>query len=135
MLLQAQRLQIAEDVVVTGFLPFAAVAEWYARAALFLFPSVRETQGMVMLEALAHGVPAVAVDSAVNAEVLQPAQAGCLTAPEPETMAAAVVQALAAPEKLREWAERGRSYAGRFTPASIAGQVEAVYASLRRSVV
>jgi glycosyltransferase involved in cell wall biosynthesis len=52
------------DAVFTGPLPVAEVAEHYASADLFLFPSLSETFGNVLMEAMASGTPAVAYDYA-----------------------------------------------------------------------
>ena len=123
----AQKFHVESDMTITGFLPYDELLAWYAKAALFLFPSSKETQGMVILEAMAQGVPAVAVNSPVNAEVLQLSGAGWLAPTQPAAMAEAVVRALADPERLKQVAAQGRQYAGKFTTANVAAQVEAVY--------
>lgn len=43
---------------------------WYAASDIFLFPSLSETQGLVLCEALAAGLPVVAAGGAVNREIL-----------------------------------------------------------------
>lgn len=123
-------LGLQNDVTFTGVLPFEQVVHWYAKAALFMFASTKETQGMVILEALAHGVPAVAVRSPVNQEVLEPAKAGWLTKDDPTDMAAITLNALSNATALQEIANRGRSYASRFTTTSVAAQMEDLYTSL-----
>lgn len=48
----------------TGALPRAELARAYASADLFLFPSMSETYGNVLMEAMASGLPAVSFDYA-----------------------------------------------------------------------
>jgi 1,2-diacylglycerol 3-alpha-glucosyltransferase len=57
----ARRLGIGDRVRFVGFVPRAEVDRYYAAADLFVFSSITETQGLVVQEALSHGVPAIAV--------------------------------------------------------------------------
>lgn len=60
----------APDAVFTGWLRGAALAQAYASADLFLFPSMTETFGNVLLEALASGLACVAYDHAAAGQHL-----------------------------------------------------------------
>jgi len=59
---QAQKLGISERLHWTGALPNDAVQRQYSRHHVLLFPSLRDSGGMVVLEALAHGVPVICAD-------------------------------------------------------------------------
>ncbi|MCC5888161.1 MAG: glycosyltransferase family 1 protein [Gammaproteobacteria bacterium] len=48
------------DVTFTGYCYGDELAEWYARADVFVFPSRTDTFGLVMLEAMACGTPVAA---------------------------------------------------------------------------
>lgn len=54
-------LGIGDRVRFVGFLPRPEVEPYYAAADLFLFCSMTETQGLVISEAMSHGLPAVVV--------------------------------------------------------------------------
>ncbi|RXE48268.1 glycosyltransferase family 4 protein [Chromohalobacter israelensis] len=58
------------DAVFTGFLTGEALAQHYASADMFLFPSHSETYGNVVPEAMASGLPVVAFDQAAASELI-----------------------------------------------------------------
>lgn len=73
--LEGDLKQLAGDdprIKFLGFLPSEMVPPAYAAADLFIFPSEMETQGMVVLEAMACGTPCVATDVGISSDVLKP---------------------------------------------------------------
>lgn len=58
----AAELQIADRVTFVGHVPHARVADFYAQSGVLVFPSVRESGGGVVLEAMSHGLPCVVAD-------------------------------------------------------------------------
>lgn len=85
---------IAGRVCFAGALAPAALPDVYASSDAFVFPSASETQGLVLVEAMAAGLPIVAVDVAATRDVL--AGRGRLVPPDPAALARGVTQALAA---------------------------------------
>lgn len=67
---ERERLQGIEGVHLTGQLPNEDLAAAYASADAFIFPSVTETFGNVLTEAMASGLPVVAYHYAAAAERL-----------------------------------------------------------------
>ena len=55
--------------VAAGSLSRSAIAGLYDRAAVVVYPSFYEGFGMPILDAVARGIPVVALDTAVNREV------------------------------------------------------------------
>jgi len=92
---RAARLGVRDRVHFTGALDPAALPDLYASSDAFVFPSTTETQGLVLGEALLAGLPVVAVDGAVNREVL--AGFGRLVPPDPRALADALAGAVVAP--------------------------------------
>ena len=86
---------LRDRVHFTGTLDPAALPDLYASCDAFVFPSPTETQGLVLAEAMAAGLPIVAVDTPVNREVL--AGFGRLVPPDPQAVADALAAAVAAP--------------------------------------
>lgn len=64
------RRGVAEGLVALGSIAYADLPAAYAAHDVFVFPSVSETFGHPMIEALASGIPVVAADVPVNREVL-----------------------------------------------------------------
>ncbi|MBI4228446.1 MAG: MSMEG_0565 family glycosyltransferase, partial [Deltaproteobacteria bacterium] len=53
-------LGLDEDIIVLGNIPEDSMAELYRAADAFVFPSIKEGWGLVVLEAMASGVPVIA---------------------------------------------------------------------------
>ncbi len=85
-------------------------ADLWRRADLFVFPSHLETFGIVLLEALAFGVPVVASEAGAAREILDQGRAGWLL---PDTSAAAIARTVSAalgdPAELTRRAGAGRT--------------------------
>ena len=78
------------------------LAKHYAAADVFVFPSLTDTFGLVLIEALACGVPVAAYPVAGPLDVIGDAPVGCLDA----DLGVAVTRALgAAPQACRAHAE------------------------------
>ncbi|SFX56367.1 glycosyltransferase family 4 protein [Marinospirillum alkaliphilum] len=66
------------DVLLVGNQRGESLARHYACMDLFLFPSLTETWGNVVGEALASGLPVVAFDRAAASELIRDQENGCL---------------------------------------------------------
>jgi len=64
-----------------GQVPRARLRDVYSAADLFAFPGIRESLGMVYLEAQAAGLPVVAFDNGGIPEVTRPGETALLTPP------------------------------------------------------
>jgi glycosyltransferase involved in cell wall biosynthesis len=91
--LRAQFVEQHTDVRWLGILPRTELARVYAAADVFVFPSVNETFGLVMLEAMACGTPVAAFAADGPREVVGRNQGGVLH----ESLGAAVRRALQVP--------------------------------------
>jgi glycosyltransferase involved in cell wall biosynthesis len=66
------------NTVFTGFLHGESLAQAYASADLFVFPSTTETLGLVILEAMASGLPVIAGISGPTCEQIEDGVTGVL---------------------------------------------------------
>jgi len=80
---EAKGLEIEDRVIFTGALPREQLVDYYQQADLFVFASMTETQGLVVLESLAAGTPVVAVAKMGIANVLKDRK-GALLLQEPK---------------------------------------------------
>ena len=91
------------DVLFAGVKEGEELARHFAAADVFVFPSLTDTFGLVLLEALACGVPVAAYPVAGPLDVIGTEPVGCLN----EDLGTAVKTALTVPpEKCRAHAER-----------------------------
>ncbi len=94
LLQQAQELGIADRVDFTGLVPFADIPRYLKAADLFCFASVTETQGLVTMEAMAAGLPVVAVNANGTRDEVEHGQEGLLTNNDSAALAQAIHQVI-----------------------------------------
>ncbi len=125
--LQAQ----CPDAVFAGFRTGHDLAEHYASADVFLFPSLTETFGNVTLEAMASGLPVVAFEHAAAKELITNLQHGLLASAGQSREFTAQAMVMAANEPMRVLMQSHvRSRAMEMGWAAIMEKLEAVYLSL-----
>lgn len=90
----AEKLGIASRVEFIGKTPFEDIPTYLKAADLFVFASVTETQGIVTMEAIASGLPVVAVNATGTRDELDHGVQGLLTENDPDALAGAIEKAL-----------------------------------------
>ncbi len=118
----------------TGFLKRDELDPLYAAADLFTFPSVSETQGVVLGEALAAGTACVGCDEAGSPETVTNGVNGILTPNDQRLFAAAVNGLIENPKRREEMSIAARMLAQERTPEKMVEQVLAVYRIAQRRV-
>jgi 1,2-diacylglycerol 3-alpha-glucosyltransferase len=99
---QTHKLGITDNVLFVGYLSRAnALLDCYCAGNVFVFASRTETQGLVLLEAMALGVPVVSTAVMGTKDILQP-QRGALVAQEDPYKFAETVKQLLDNEFLRK---------------------------------
>lgn len=128
---QAARLGLGDNVRFLGYLDrHRALPAAYAAADVFLFASRTETQGLVLLEAMAQGCPVLGLSVMGTADILGP-ERGCRVAPDDVAGFADRLLALLAdaPARARLGAE-ARDYAGEWRDQALAGRLADLYQRL-----
>jgi 1,2-diacylglycerol 3-alpha-glucosyltransferase len=125
------KLGIASHMHFIGYLDRErGLADCYAAADVFVFASRTETQGLVLLEALAQGTPVVSTAILGTASILQPA-CGARVAPEkPDVFAQTVADILEDPQRAARLSAQGRQYARTWASANMAWRLAELYREL-----
>jgi len=128
---QVLRLGIAQEVLFIGYLDRErTLADCYSAADVFVFASRTETQGLVLLEALAQGRPVVSTSHLGTASILQPG-CGARVAPDrPDAFAQAVLDVLDDPARAARLSSQARSYAQGWSSALMARRLAQLYRDL-----
>ncbi len=132
---QHQRLQqridelgLQKHFTLVGSIPPDQMATWYHLGDVFLFASKSETQGMVILEAMAAGLPVVAVRSSGIDDVVRHGFNGFKT-PEKQGQWCERVQQLLEDDTLRkELADHALEFAADYLVEQFARDVREIYA-------
>jgi phosphatidylinositol alpha-mannosyltransferase len=112
-----------------GTVPHEALPRYHAAADVFVSPATgQESFGIVLVEAMAAGVPVVASDIEGYREVVRDGVDGLLIPPnDPNALAAAIRRVLSEPELAAALKAAGRSRAQAFSWQAVAPRLEAVY--------
>jgi 1,2-diacylglycerol 3-alpha-glucosyltransferase len=99
---------------------------------VFVFNSKTETQGLVLLEAMASGVPVVSTAYMGTADIVKP-ERGARVAPDDEDgFADIVVGLLNDPQRRESMSIEARSYAATWSATAMAGKLSDLYAAVIR---
>lgn len=119
--------------VFTGWLSGDELADAYAAADVFTFPSDSETLGFVLIEAMASGLPIVAARNAPTAEILGDSGAGVMLDPGQWPDAASVVARFGQGPVRSEAARAARSRAQSWDWSAATDSLLDVYQSVLRT--
>lgn len=124
----AMSLGVGDRVTFLGEVPHASIADLYAAADIFTFPSRNDTLGMVVLEAMSLGLPVVCADVNGPAEVIRHGIDGYHTSDDPRVLAHAIMRLVVDPELRLSMAAAAREGCQAFCAADMAGELTAAYA-------
>ncbi|HLI56449.1 MAG TPA: MSMEG_0565 family glycosyltransferase [Actinomycetota bacterium] len=126
-------LEEGRDLVILGTVPDAELPGWYRAADAFAFPSAKEGFGLVLLEAMAAGLPVVASDIPVFREFLGDGSALLTRAGDSADLAGGMRRLVTDPLLRRRLAAGGPAVAARFSWEKTARQHLALYEQIAAS--
>jgi glycosyltransferase involved in cell wall biosynthesis len=130
-----QQLGLTEHITFVGPVSYDKIGGYYRMAELFLFASETETQGLVIWEAQAVGVPVVAVGAEGTLQGVEVGSSGYLVPPGDYRAMAEKALELLRDESLRQrFSEGARKFADQRTARRVAEQIVAVYDEATRLV-
>ncbi len=133
---QASRLRLDGNVRFVGYLPRqGSLRDCYAAADVFTFASTTETQGLVLLEAMAIGLPVLAIPALGAAEIVGPQRGAVAAAATPEAFAAQLMALLERPANLAAMAGEAIAFAREWDAATQGARLAALYRNVARATV
>lgn len=126
---RAAELGLGAQTRFLGYLDrHTTLLDCYRAADLFVFASRTETQGLVLLEAMACGTPVVALAVMGTRDVLREGDGARIAPDSPEGFAAIVARLLRDPAERAALAARTHGYAATWSAAATARRLAEVYA-------
>ena len=129
-------LELGEHVVFTGKVTAEEIVRLHQGATLFALPSIQEGLGIVVLEAMACGVPVVTTASGGPEMLVVDGETGRIVprSDDPDAFAAAMLDVLSNKDRLDIMREASVAHVRRnFSDVAIAAQIKAVVADARES--
>ncbi len=124
---RAKALGIGDSVIFLGFLDQPTLNDAYNASEVFAIASTGDTQSLVMMQAMASGLPVVGVRARGLPEYIN-ANNGFLVEPNnPKEMAERVAHLLNDPGASKKLAMGARTYAEQFSPEAIGADWEKIY--------
>ena len=125
---QAAALRIADAVQFIGYLDRQReLPNCYAAADAFVFASRTETQGLVLLEAMAAGLPVIALAEMGTIDILAPGRGAFCPPDDPQAFGQAMGQILGHRGAWRHLAEEAPGYAQEWSDSAMAERLAALY--------
>jgi glycosyltransferase involved in cell wall biosynthesis len=116
----ASELGVSDVVHIHGFVPDEELIAQYARASLFVLPSVNDAAPLAILEAMASGLPVVASAVGGIPEVLAGNEKALFPAGDESALAEAIVRMISDPSLSDSTGKRNRERAMAFDWDTIA---------------
>jgi glycosyltransferase involved in cell wall biosynthesis len=133
---EAAALALGESVRFVGYLDRATeLRDCYRAADSLVFASRTETQGLVLLEAMALGIPVVSTAVMGTRDVVGPGRGALVAADDERDFAAQVVRLLGDPALRARLAEEGPAYARTWSAPALAQRMEAFYRAVLEGAV
>lgn len=126
----AQSLGVSGRTRFTGSVPPQRMPDLYAGADMFLFASLTDTQGLVVVEAKAAGLPAVAVGALGVNDMVVNGEDGFLCGNDPVELAMRTADLLSQPETLQTMQAAAKRNAASFSKEASAQRLLDCYQSV-----
>jgi 1,2-diacylglycerol 3-alpha-glucosyltransferase len=123
----ASELGVQDRVTFTGALPFEEIPRYLKAADLFAFASVTETQGLVTIEAMAAGLPVVAVDGPGTRDIVEHGKQGFLVENDAEALAKGLHRLLSDAQKIKRFSANALKKARTLDVNQLGKQLIGVY--------
>lgn len=125
------RAAAPKNVIFAGSIGYPKILDYYSAADLFVYSSMTETQGLVLAEAMACGLPQVAVNADGVRHVVKNGVTGVLTKHSINDMASVVTKLLNDKNELRKLSLNSTKMAkNHYSQKIFAKKIESIYNSV-----
>ena len=101
--------ELENQIICTGWLSYGDVGAYFQKADVFIFPTLEDTWGVVLLEAMAFGKAIISSKWAGASEMVVEGENGYVVDPyEPETFANAMIEFMEHPELMAKMGQKSR---------------------------
>ncbi|HEU5187950.1 MAG TPA: glycosyltransferase [Candidatus Saccharimonadales bacterium] len=128
---KARASTAAQAIIFAGQMPRTSLGTPLALAKVFVFPSLSDTQGLVLHEAALAGLPIVLTDQLVS-EVVKNNQNGLFAKPNPTAIAEKIVRILASSSLQKSMGSQSKQIAGHFSERAQAQKIITLYTQIIR---
>lgn len=129
----AQKIGVADSVKFLGFVSQPTLVETYNASDVFAIASTSDTQSLVMMQAMACGVPVVGVRARALPEYINDRNGFVVEPGDAAAMAAQITKLLKNRALAATLGAGGHTYASQFSETAIAADWEKIYTSVIES--
>ena len=122
-----ERLGLGSNITLVGYVDHEDVFAFLSHGELFIFASLTETQGLVLLESMAVGTPVVALEGIGVSDLLEHDAGGLTTRPTMVEFTNAVDRMLGDPDLLAEKAAEARNRATEWSEENQVSRIISIY--------
>ncbi len=126
----AKELKIEKSTIFTGSLPYQQIPYYYAAADIFVTASTTEVHPLTLIEAMAAGLPIVAVNAFGTCDMVTPGEDGLLTANSSGNFEEGILTLLDNKGLRDEMSIKAKEKAQKYSIPYISKQLEKLYLSL-----
>jgi 1,2-diacylglycerol 3-alpha-glucosyltransferase len=123
----ARELGIDQQVIFTGLVKQEDLPGIYQAADLFLMASTTETFGIVIIEAMAAGLPVIAVEAKGSKDIIISGHNGILTAEDPQAFSAAIKSLHSNENRRLAMSQAARESAVRYSVENLTDELVSLY--------
>lgn len=133
---QTAALGLLDAVLFIGYLDRQqALPDCYAAADVFVFASRTETQGLVLLEAMAAGLPVIALSEMGTTDILSPGRGAFSPPNDARAFGEVLGQFLKHPEAWQHLADEAPGYAREWSDVAMAERLARLYRDLAHNQI
>jgi len=126
---------LAEKIILLGAVSPDEISKYFMLSDIFIFASKSETQGMVLLEAMAGKTPVVAVRSSGIDDVIEEGFNGFKTEEDIDKWAGRIISLMENPDKINKLSENALLFSQKYSKDVIAKNILKIYYEIKYNAI